>query len=420
MIGGTSPSSLTAPVTFFSPTSAEVSLSWAIVNIVTSVFNVNGTFNNDLVASALDITVIGGGGGGGGGENFSGAGTPGGGGGGGGGEYNYISGVSPSAVTSTVSVTVGAGGTADTPSGTGGGNAGNSSFGAYMVAHGGHGGANYLNSGSDGHGGTGGTNTLGTGTIESGGAGGPATNQTGTAAAGGSTTNAGAGGGTGFGTSQIGRAGGSSGSRAGGVGGTGATTLPTGTATAGSGGGGGSAAAGIYLGGGGGGGGGSATGNPATGGSGGGGGGYGGGGGGGGYAQAYDGSQPGGIPVTPVANAGNGGAGANGVVVTVQHYAAPDSYNIYRNGVLIGNSLTLAFTDLSPPISASVIYGVTAVRGANESLPTNITVSTLGTVNVFGQFLPGGVFKPILVANLDGIKPRIYEPIENRTTRTKQ
>jgi hypothetical protein len=99
-------------------------------------FTSSGTFTVPDGVTAVKVTVIGGGGGS-GGTNYNSywGGSDSSGGGGGGASIRYITGLTPG---STVSVTVGAGGTAGTPSAAGGAG-GTSSFGAFCSATGGGG-----------------------------------------------------------------------------------------------------------------------------------------------------------------------------------------------------------------------------------------------------------------------------------------
>jgi len=102
-------------------------------------FTSSGTFTVPTGITQVKVTVIGGGGGV-GGTNASGY-VVGGGGGGGGGSIRLVTGLTPG---DTVTVTVGAGGTAATD--TAGGSGGTSSFGAFCSATGGSGGGRRLSS----------------------------------------------------------------------------------------------------------------------------------------------------------------------------------------------------------------------------------------------------------------------------------
>jgi hypothetical protein len=119
----------------------------AILGIRATVFTSSGTFTIPAGVTAVKVTVVGGGGGGGSGNT---AGSPeklGSGGGSGGIAIEWITGLTPG---STVSVTVGSGGTA--VNGTSGTSGSTSSFGSYCTATGGGGGGSNLVGGSGGAG----------------------------------------------------------------------------------------------------------------------------------------------------------------------------------------------------------------------------------------------------------------------------
>lgn len=99
------------------------------------VFTSSGTWTVPAGVTKAKVTVIGGGGGGGGCGSASGNNRYGNGGGGGGGSIEVVTGLTPGA---SVTVTVGAGGTA--ASNANGGSGGTSSFGAFLSATGGAGG----------------------------------------------------------------------------------------------------------------------------------------------------------------------------------------------------------------------------------------------------------------------------------------
>jgi len=48
------------------------------------------------------------------------------------------------------------------------------------------------------------------------------------------------------------------------------------------------------------------------------------------------------------------------------------------------------------------------------------TVQPPPPITLFGGFAPDQVFKPVMLVNVAGIKPRVYVPIQNNTVRTKQ
>ena len=105
------------------------------------IFTSSGSWTVPAGITKAKVTVIGGGGGGGG---VNGDGFVGGGGGGGGGSIRLVTGLTPG---NSVTVTVGAGGTAAND--TAGGAGGTSSFGAFCSATGGAGGGRRLNGASD-------------------------------------------------------------------------------------------------------------------------------------------------------------------------------------------------------------------------------------------------------------------------------
>lgn len=423
MSNGAPPVDLTGTWSIFNQTT----LSWSIEDTITTAFTAGGMFNNDLLAASMDVAVIGGGGGGAGGTGIAAGATSPAGGGGNGAGFALLTGVSPSLFSPTVAVTVGAagvggqGGFGSTTVFTApqvGTDGGNSSFGSYLTSAGGPGGTHNIPV-------TGGgvaASTISGATLETGGAAGPPLTSTVTPAP--ATTYAPSGGGGGVGGNSSGNhqagAGGvvASLSLLGGIGGVGIVQLGGGPNLVISGGSGFPGnTAGNSSGSGGGGGGdcdfpSSQSNNHGTAGNGADGGAYGSGGGGGGTASGCSGT---GSDNT----GGNGGNGAPGIVMVTQLYDPPDSYNIYENGVLIGNTTNTSFVDLNP-VPGLTTYSVTAVYGSTESTPDTITVLNGGTVTVYGGFAEAEDFPPIMLANLKGIKPRVYVPIQSTTVRTKQ
>lgn len=142
------------------------------------IFTANGTWNKPVGATSstpVEVIMFGGGGGGGGGQGGAAGSIRRGGGGGGGGAYARRL-FQATDLASSVSVTVGAGGTAGTAGSSGNGGAGGaggtSSFGAHLSAYGGGGGNGGNATGSQGGsgGGTGGPGLVGgTGTQQRGG-----------------------------------------------------------------------------------------------------------------------------------------------------------------------------------------------------------------------------------------------------------
>lgn len=354
LIGNTSGNTLTkATLTAgagISITNSTGSITVAATGLATStdvqVFTGNGTWTKPSGAKAVDVIAVGGGGGGGSGScTASGATAIGG--AGGGGAVLIKKTYNASDLGSSVSVTVGAAGSAGTAVGPGasagvsGGIGGTSTFGTILSAYGGGGGSQGVTStsrsagsgaGTAGAGGTGASAAVNGGLPNTG-------NGVGIAGGGGGVTGTNdvgqpseSGGGAGGGTtgSSAGQNGGTSVFSCGGGGGGGSTNTTTtpqaggtgggintyitaggggGTAGTAAGGAGGTGTAGVYNGSGGGGGGASAANNTTAGGAGGAGGTYGGGGGGGG------GCRSGGTAVS-----GAGGAGGAGVVIVITYF----------------------------------------------------------------------------------------------------
>lgn len=169
-------------------------------------YTASSTWSKPANLKYIVIEVVGGGGGGGGANTAVSTDSGGGGGGGGGGYCRNILSAAALSATSTVSVTLGGGGTAGAATGTNGGTGGTSSFSTFCSATGGVGGTGVTN--GIGAGGAGGTGSLGMVSLD------------------------GNGGGAGFGDTAIdyamGGIGGASffGGAAKSVGGTGAGTLP--------------------------------------------------------------------------------------------------------------------------------------------------------------------------------------------------
>lgn len=105
--------------------------------------------------------------------------------------------------------------------------------------------------------------------------------------------------------------------------------------------------------------------------------------------------------------------------------SAPPGYSILRNGVRIDQ-------EFSGPsyIDATVVPGSTYTYtvAAQDAIGTYISdfsgplviVVPFTTALLFGGFSPADTYKPIMLANVKGIKPRVYVPIQNTTVSTKQ
>lgn len=396
----------------------QAQLSWNVpITTSTVVFTANGSYTAASAANALDLFVIGGGGGGAGGRQNASGSAPSGGGGAGGGR-GYALNINPATFLYPVAVLVGMGGS---PSVGGSGLAGSpgntTSFGSYMSSTGGGGG---VNAGGGGHanGGTSSSTITGAVLIAGGNGGEVQASGVNPAVPAPSTSNSPSGGGGGGASNNGGNPpppGGNGGavaspSLAGGIGGasfaigaSGAQTLRGGDGTAG-------ASAGFDSGSGGGAGGFALLqdddlGCQVFGGTGAPGGLYGAGGGGGGGAQgAAGGTQTG----------GNGGSGAQGLVVVVEHYTTPDSYNVYRNGVLIATGITsLTYID-THPTGGTDVYDVTAVYSGVESVPSN-TVTLVFSTPISGKFVNAKVFVAIEIGRVGDIIPRIWPSKKNNT-----
>jgi len=105
----------------------------------------------------------------------------------------------------------------------------------------------------------------------------------------------------------------------------------------------------------------------------------------------------------------------------------PPGYIVYRDGVEIGQVTTLnstTFLDLQVVPGQTYSYTVAAQDGSDnpQSDPSAALLVTVpfAPQTVFGGFAAAEAFPPIQLANLAGIKPRVYVPIENNTVRTKQ
>lgn len=102
----------------------------------------------------------------------------------------------------------------------------------------------------------------------------------------------------------------------------------------------------------------------------------------------------------------------------------PTYYDVYRNGVLVGTTTggATSFVDTGGPFSGSYVYTVAAANSSGTPLsgissPLTVTVAP---VELLVPFAAAPAFKPTMLANVKGIVPRIYVPIENNTVRTKQ
>lgn len=105
----------------------------------------------------------------------------------------------------------------------------------------------------------------------------------------------------------------------------------------------------------------------------------------------------------------------------------PPAYIVDRDGVEIAQVLApgiTSYTDVNVVVGHTYVYKVAAQDGSNTqqsdfSAPLSVTIP-FADQHLFMPFVPASIFKPIVLANLKGIKPRIYAPIENNTVSTKQ
>lgn len=115
--------------------------------------------------------------------------------------------------------------------------------------------------------------------------------------------------------------------------------------------------------------------------------------------------------------AGAGGNGAPGVMVIIASYpGTATGFNVYRNGVLIGNTTTEQWTD-SPP-SGSQTYKVVAVYGQIEAAQGAETVTVQISVppeEAYGKFVGSPVFKAVEISRVGDVIPRIWPAKKNNT-----
>lgn len=101
----------------------------------------------------------------------------------------------------------------------------------------------------------------------------------------------------------------------------------------------------------------------------------------------------------------------------------PPRYVVYRNGVAIGNTGTNSYSDATAVAGNTYLYTVAAADVSNVPLSdqsTGLLVSvSVRTGFAFGKFALDAAYAPILLANIKGIKPRIYMPEENTTVRSR-
>lgn len=351
-------------------------LLWDTADSATEIFTESGTFDNPGIGT-FSLLAIGGGGGGNSSGN-SGYATVSGGGGGSGG-LTIANNVASSSISSSVNVTVGTGGAGGTDGGYGGtgtstwiGGTRDSSTDAYVLANPGEG-ENGDNSSIGGYGASKGSASVGTSNIVISGVNGassPSSPDYGPGLAGTAGSDGGPGSGGSGGAPGAGGDGGAGSGTYGGSGGTG------GTGTAGE----PDSTAGLA----------------AT--------DYGGGGGGGGATDVnYKPSQ------SPVA----GGAGAPGVAVITITLGAPTSYNVYRNGTLLGNVSTASYIDpdLAP---GTYTYDVYALYDEVESPESNtvtlyVGTSTSSTSPQEGMLFDYPVFEALDASQLVGAQLYFYE-----------
>lgn len=102
----------------------------------------------------------------------------------------------------------------------------------------------------------------------------------------------------------------------------------------------------------------------------------------------------------------------------------PYGYAIFRGGVQIGTSTVTNFVDTNVTIGSTYVYTVEAIDSGGAaasalSNPLSITISS-GQVILTTPFVFADSYKPVMLANVKGIKPRIWVPSQNNVVRTKQ
>lgn len=114
---------------------------------------------------------------------------------------------------------------------------------------------------------------------------------------------------------------------------------------------------------------------------------------------------------------GVGGNGAPGVIIITLTFTTAQSFDIYRDGVLIGSTTDLYWTDPSPSVGAHS-YKIIPVSSSQEVLSGQQSVSAQVSATVayvYGKFVSSEVFAAVQVSQVGNIKPRIWSPKNNNT-----
>jgi Concanavalin A-like lectin/glucanases superfamily len=105
----------------------------------------------------------------------------------------------------------------------------------------------------------------------------------------------------------------------------------------------------------------------------------------------------------------------------------PPAYTIYRDGIELNQVLgggVVTYTDYSVSPSETHVYEVAAQDGADDLLSdfsNTLTVTIpLSQGNAYGKFAAALTYPPFVLANIKGIRPRVYMPLEDITVRIKQ
>jgi hypothetical protein len=103
----------------------------------------------------------------------------------------------------------------------------------------------------------------------------------------------------------------------------------------------------------------------------------------------------------------------------------PTYYVVYRDGVQVGTTSggattfidSGAFSENHPYVYTVAAANSLGVPISGQSAPHTVIIAPSFLIMTFA---PAATYKPIMLANVKGIKPRIYVPIQSNTVSTKQ
>jgi hypothetical protein len=105
------------------------------------------------------------------------------------------------------------------------------------------------------------------------------------------------------------------------------------------------------------------------------------------------------------------------VLITTLTYPIADSFDVYRDGVFIGNTTAPNWTDASP-LSGSHTYKIVALYGfteATQGAESIVVQVSVPPAAVYGKFVGAAVYPAVQVSRVGDIQPRIWPAKKNNT-----